>query len=82
MCGMMATIQNRFRLLTDWNQALLDTWQASVIKGNAGELATLAGTTEVIFPVSFSLQIHLQFRRSDRKVSIVWVRVSMILQHL
>jgi len=27
--------------------ALLDTWQASVIKGNAGELAALAGTTEV-----------------------------------
>ncbi|KAF8971165.1 thiamine biosynthetic bifunctional enzyme Thi4 [Flammula alnicola] len=28
-------------------RTLLDTWQASVIKGNAGELATLAGTTEV-----------------------------------
>jgi thiamine-phosphate diphosphorylase/hydroxyethylthiazole kinase len=28
--------------------ALLDTWQASVIKGNAGELAALAGTTEVM----------------------------------
>jgi len=51
MCGVVATIQNRFRLLTDWNQALLDTWQASVIKGNAGELATLAGTTEVKFPM-------------------------------
>ncbi|KDR74997.1 hypothetical protein GALMADRAFT_69745 [Galerina marginata CBS 339.88] len=28
-------------------KSLLDTWQASVIKGNAGELAALAGTTEV-----------------------------------
>ncbi|KAF8198122.1 thiamine biosynthetic bifunctional enzyme Thi4 [Pholiota molesta] len=28
-------------------RTLLDTWQASVIKGNAGELAALAGTTEV-----------------------------------
>lgn len=26
---------------------LLNMWQASVIKGNAGELAALAGTTEV-----------------------------------
>ncbi|KAF4620648.1 hypothetical protein D9613_000236 [Agrocybe pediades] len=29
-------------------RSLLDTWQASVIKGNAGELAALAGTTEVL----------------------------------
>ncbi|KJA27567.1 hypothetical protein HYPSUDRAFT_62643 [Hypholoma sublateritium FD-334 SS-4] len=28
-------------------RSLLDVWQASVIKGNAGELAALAGTTEV-----------------------------------
>ncbi|KAJ3512635.1 hypothetical protein NLJ89_g3408 [Agrocybe chaxingu] len=28
-------------------KTLLDNWQASVIKGNAGELAALAGTTEV-----------------------------------
>lgn len=28
-------------------KGLLDVWQASVIKGNAGELAALAGTTEV-----------------------------------
>lgn len=27
--------------------ALMNSWQASVIKGNAGELATLAGTSEV-----------------------------------
>jgi thiamine-phosphate diphosphorylase/hydroxyethylthiazole kinase len=34
--------------LIDWSDvALLDTWQASVIKGNAGELAALAGTNEV-----------------------------------
>ena len=77
-----SNIKNWFKLLTDGNQALLDSWQASVIKGNAGELATLAGTTEVKFSVAFCLQIHSQFRRSDRKVSIVWVRVSRILQHL
>jgi len=30
---------------------LLDTWQASVIKGNPGELAVLAGSNEVLrFP--------------------------------
>ncbi|RXW23512.1 hypothetical protein EST38_g2347 [Candolleomyces aberdarensis] len=30
-------------------KGLLDLWQAGVIKGNAGELAALAGTTEVIY---------------------------------
>jgi hydroxyethylthiazole kinase-like sugar kinase family protein len=30
-----------------WTQELLNTWQASVIKGNGGELATLANSDEV-----------------------------------
>lgn len=36
-----------FSLITDKFQDLLDTWQASVIKGNAGELAALVGSNEV-----------------------------------
>jgi thiamine-phosphate diphosphorylase / hydroxyethylthiazole kinase len=34
-------------MVTRYEPELLDTWQAAVIKGNAGELAALSGSTEV-----------------------------------
>lgn len=37
---------------------LLNTWQATVIKGNAGELAALSGSTEASVPILFDLQLH------------------------
>lgn len=63
---------------------LLDTWQASVIKGNPGELAVLAGSNEVLIMTYFQDPDYLidSPPRSNQKGSIVWVPDLKILSTL
>jgi thiamine-phosphate diphosphorylase/hydroxyethylthiazole kinase len=69
----------QFRMTTA--SELLNAWQASVIKGNAGEMASLANSNEVCdtYPASvWKLQFTLFFCRCRPKGSIVLVLGSQI----
>ena len=61
-------------------KALLNAWQATVIKGNSGELAALANSTEVgrLALIQRLLMIPLLLLRCRRRASIAWAKASPI----